>query len=146
MDPGFLIVCLISCAVCGAIGYSIGDKKNLAGFGATLGLLLGPIGLIIVAILPAEPDYNEPPYSGPTSSYPAMDALSDRVAGITPRPRIVAAPAPPRFYVCEIGGEVLGPYNGAEIAQLRADGTISDTTLFCLEGTQNWTPAPKMVR
>jgi hypothetical protein len=38
--------------VCAALGWVIGDPKGRGGLGVVLGLLLGLIGLIIIAVLP----------------------------------------------------------------------------------------------
>jgi len=37
--------------ICGILGAWIGSTKNRGGMGFVLGILLGPIGLIIIAIL-----------------------------------------------------------------------------------------------
>lgn len=39
---------IISAGICGTIGYMIADDRTM---GAVLGAVLGPIGLIIVAIM-----------------------------------------------------------------------------------------------
>ena len=42
--------------LCAAVGAVIGSEKNLYGEGAILGLLFGPIGLVIVLLMPRPPD------------------------------------------------------------------------------------------
>ena len=39
-----------------AIGYILGVKRNAAGLGAVLGLLLGPLGVLITLFLDKRPD------------------------------------------------------------------------------------------
>lgn len=41
--------------VCGLIGAAIGSSKNLGCAGFMLGVLLGPIGLIVIAVMAAKP-------------------------------------------------------------------------------------------
>ena len=50
MSPAIL---LISCAVFGTAAGFVGNKKGRMGLGITLGVLLGLIGLIIIACIPA---------------------------------------------------------------------------------------------
>lgn len=40
--------------VCAALGWVIGDSKGRGGLGVALGLLLGLIGLVIIAVIPAD--------------------------------------------------------------------------------------------
>lgn len=47
----FLVIWIIS----GFIGMAVGSSKNRAGFGFAMGLLLGFIGWIIVAVMPEAP-------------------------------------------------------------------------------------------
>lgn len=51
-----LVVVLIWVAIGTIIGRLIGASKNRAGDGALLGLFLGVIGWIIIALLPSRPD------------------------------------------------------------------------------------------
>src|ERR1044072_4025901 len=44
-----LIMEILLWIACGAVGYAIGKGKNRGAFGFVMGLLLGPIGWIIVA-------------------------------------------------------------------------------------------------
>ena len=45
---------LISVAVFGTLGALVGNRKGRLGLGITLGVLLGLIGLIIIACIPAK--------------------------------------------------------------------------------------------
>ena len=57
MDPGTIIfVSFMGALVCSAIGYGIGATRNRAAQGAWLGLLLGPIGIIIILVLTPLPE------------------------------------------------------------------------------------------
>ena len=47
-----IVIFLIPLVVFGWLGHVIGKQKNQAGLGLWLGLLLGPIGLVITALLP----------------------------------------------------------------------------------------------
>lgn len=51
-----IVVWLIAAVVCGVIGGFIGQAKGRRRSGYLLGLLFGPIGLIVVAVLPATVD------------------------------------------------------------------------------------------
>ena len=56
---GFVVVMVfVACGVaafCCFLGYTIGEQKNQAGLGLICGLLLGPIGVLIVAVMPPGP-------------------------------------------------------------------------------------------
>lgn len=48
-----LIILLIAAFIMGFIGYHIGKTKGRGSLGVVLGLILGPIGWIIVLLMPA---------------------------------------------------------------------------------------------
>lgn len=52
MTPAGVFVFVIVLAACAFAGYSIGKPKGYAGGGLALGLLLGIIGVIIIACVP----------------------------------------------------------------------------------------------
>lgn len=65
----------------GAIGYSIGDKKGRGALGLILGLVLGLIGVAIIALIPAKSRYDRlqtfpmgMPPMGPAMMPPTMVA------------------------------------------------------------------------
>ncbi|MDA9282605.1 hypothetical protein N9P68_01695 [Pseudomonadales bacterium] len=79
MDTGFLIIAWI---VSGVIGLVLGAIVDKLGSGFFLGLLLGPIGWIIVFLLPRDTqtqvaNAESTPASKPTSSRPERDLDSD---------------------------------------------------------------------
>ena len=79
MDTGFLIIAWI---VSGVIGLVLGAIVDKLGAGFFLGLLLGPIGWIIVFLLPRDTqtqvaNAESTPTSKPTSSRPERDLDSD---------------------------------------------------------------------
>ena len=79
MDTGFLIIAWI---VSGVIGLVLGAIVDKLGAGFFLGLLLGPIGWIIVFLLPRDTqtqvaNAESTPASKPTSSRPERDLDSD---------------------------------------------------------------------
>lgn len=49
---GVLVFIGLACILCAFIGKAIGVSKGMPWAGFFLGLLLGPIGLIIIAVLP----------------------------------------------------------------------------------------------
>jgi uncharacterized membrane protein YeaQ/YmgE (transglycosylase-associated protein family) len=53
---------LIGSFVCGMIGQKIAEPRGQGGLGFLLGVLLGPIGLIVAALLPYDPNtsYDQP--------------------------------------------------------------------------------------
>ena len=55
-----MIVVLLWWAVCGVIGYVVGETKGRPGQGAVLGALLGPIGWLLVYFGPDYRKKNEP--------------------------------------------------------------------------------------
>lgn len=50
-----VLIWLVAGAVCGAAGFLIGDMKGRSVAGFWLGFLFGPIGLIVIAVLPPTP-------------------------------------------------------------------------------------------
>lgn len=52
MTPATLIIYLIAALACGFIADAIGKRKGRAG-DFWLGLILGPLGVLIVAVMPA---------------------------------------------------------------------------------------------
>jgi len=52
----FVLVLLTSFALFGAVGMLIGQRKGRAGAGLFFGMLLGPIGWLVVALGPSRQD------------------------------------------------------------------------------------------
>lgn len=68
------MVWVVIAIVCAIAGYFIGQNKGQAGLGLVLGLLLGIIGLIIIALVPGSPNHPVAHASGPSMGGPSMGA------------------------------------------------------------------------
>jgi DNA-directed RNA polymerase subunit RPC12/RpoP len=51
-DTGFLVAVGVTAIICGLIGRTIGERKGRAEAGFIFGALLGPIGILIIAVGP----------------------------------------------------------------------------------------------
>jgi Protein of unknown function (DUF2510) len=60
-------VLVIVWAVCGFIGWRIGDGKGRGGLGAFLGVVLGLIGIVIIAVIPAKKSPYDAAYAVPST-------------------------------------------------------------------------------
>lgn len=69
------MVWVVIAIVCAIAGFFIGQNKGHAGLGLVLGLLLGVIGLIIIALLPPAANYvaQASAASGPTMGGPQLE-------------------------------------------------------------------------
>ena len=45
-----LIILIVWCGICGGLGYAVAKDDN-KGLGAVLGIILGPIGVIVAAVM-----------------------------------------------------------------------------------------------
>ncbi len=52
MGPGVMLVVVVIAMACGFAGQAIGRPKGYPGAGFTIGLLLGILGVVIVALMP----------------------------------------------------------------------------------------------
>ena len=52
MGPGVMLVVVVVAMACGFAGQAIGKPKGYPGAGFTIGLLLGILGVVIVALMP----------------------------------------------------------------------------------------------
>lgn len=52
MQPDTLVL-IVGCLIGAAIGAAIGARKNRTGFGLVVGFIAGPIGWLIVLLLPS---------------------------------------------------------------------------------------------
>lgn len=48
----FVLLFVVGGVVCGFLGYLVGNTRNQGGLGFALGLLLGPLGILVAALLP----------------------------------------------------------------------------------------------
>jgi hypothetical protein len=55
MIMGFLVFGLLLWLACGLIGALVGADKGLTGFGFLAGFVLGPIGVLVVAVMQPRP-------------------------------------------------------------------------------------------
>lgn len=83
MDLGAVtLTAMLIGGVCAVIGGLIGRSKDRWGWGVALGLLLGPIGLIIVAVMPPGEHASLLPKQAPIVVVPSSTATIDT------RPRV----------------------------------------------------------
>lgn len=66
------MVWVVIAIVCAIAGFFIGQNKGQAGLGLVLGLLLGVIGLIIIALVPAAAGHAAAQAGGPSMGGSAM--------------------------------------------------------------------------
>ena len=64
---------VFSMAVCGAIGYAVGEGKGRGSDGALLGMFLGVIGIVIAAMLQKREDPHKKLLSKPGSHFAKRD-------------------------------------------------------------------------
>ena len=71
----FIIIVIVVCVIFGFIGMGIGDlgRKNNGSVGFALGALLGPVGWIITAVIPANAT-DQSKSESPTSLSPSEKA------------------------------------------------------------------------
>jgi hypothetical protein len=55
----FLVLALVACLIMGLVGASIGAKKDMAVAGFLFGFLLGPVELVVIAVLPPSREQHE---------------------------------------------------------------------------------------
>lgn len=83
MDTGgYVITAVIIGGICAIFGGLIGRNKDRWGMGVTLGFLLGPIGLIIVAVMSPGPNARFLPSRGSVVMVPSTTGSPDT------RPRV----------------------------------------------------------
>ena len=46
----FLFFLIFWCAICGGLGYAVAGDESKKGLGAVLGVMLGPLGILIAAV------------------------------------------------------------------------------------------------
>lgn len=63
MELGYFMGCLIGWFVNIVIGYYIGNIRRRPGLGVVLAMLLGPLGWLIVAVLPTAESPEEPAHA-----------------------------------------------------------------------------------
>lgn len=157
--PAFLILGLI---VSGIIGTMIGDKAQKGTEGFFFGLLLGPVGWIIIAVLAAGDSEGKVQHEleqGSKVACPACYSAIDWRATICPHCRTeipkksapaaavavtvpaweVTVPSAFKDSIYLFVSKVLGPFSAIEVADFLAEHRASEETLFSF-GTGQWRP------
>ncbi len=80
MDAMILAVSIISLAVSTVFGYVIGDAKKRPGLGTALGFFLGPIGVIVIAVLDAPEPPRRETRPQPPIDYARQSQMDDQVS------------------------------------------------------------------
>jgi len=126
----------------GGVGFAIGRTRNRESLGLLLGLLLGPLGWLIIAVMPADK---------PESEYPLIKcpACLGEIPAIASKCRHCGtalfeekeSPAPPqRAYYLKRDDKTEGPFTLEQMSDLLRARSISAETLCTREGDQRWIP------
>lgn len=70
----FVFGLLAGALICGCLGMAVASGKNQAGMGFALGLLLGPLGILIAVLLPKKAE----PTSGAQRARKKMESFAAR--------------------------------------------------------------------
>ncbi len=60
VSPAWLfVVAVVGALALGCVGFWIGARKDMAGAGFLLGFFLGPVGLVVIAVMPPRQDQHD---------------------------------------------------------------------------------------
>ncbi len=136
-DNLFLFGLILGAAICGAIGYTIGQSRGRGPDGLGLGLFLGPIGCIIAALLP-EKGLHCPECLGVVPR--GARRCKHCGVAITKEPlREAALQIPPSaaFYVLR-ADKTEGPFSRKQLQILVSTQALARETLCARKGDSNW--------
>ena len=139
----FLVALGLSAIICGFIGRAIGEGKGRPEAGFIFGALLGPIGILIIAV---GPDIRAEQAALRARKCPACkgsvpeDARKCMHCGedLAVQPMTTTLSSSNVRYYYSTNGEQLGPVDASDLRMMRKDGLISDDTPVFREGEAEW--------
>ena len=134
-DPQFLLYCFALWLLCALLGTAIGSTAGKKGVGFALGTLLGPLGLILTAILcigGKKPDPTPTYHPTTTHTHPQRN---------TPAP---AATHIPDHLTIARDGTILGTWPLADVQDYLANGQLIPTDHFLHANGHTWLPLSRV--
>ena len=137
MELGALGAAILFWAVLmGLVGYLLGNTRGRGGEGALFGILLGPLGWIIVLLLPSSG--NKCPECLGTVPAGARRCQHCGVVFSRPIPQTQASDLA-RFFVI-VNEKAEGPFSIAQLRILISSKKLTPETLCAREGDSQWVP------